>query len=191
MNISLFHRFTGHRHIAMNGEGVLGLADVVNNTKSLETCDILVLQSGPHDYLHLSYTYGDNLGGCMSDCIENYSRNVQALVDVLKYKFPSNSTKTKLFWKSENFYAYDGNFGSKPFISRYVKIKLEARLASLLPSDAVTFVNISEALLRLPMIPIMSEGANIGQASTVISKLPVPLLWSFVSTEVLMNYMCS
>jgi hypothetical protein len=190
-NISIFHRFSGHRNIAANGEGISALTEVLKSMSDLDKCDIIVMQSGPHDYLHLYYTYGPNLGGgCPAGCIDQYSRDAQQLVDFISMKFPLNSTKNKLFWKSDTFYAHEDydSIGT----STAVKRKLENTLANLLSKTSIKFVNISGAFLQLPIMPLYVEGgSHVGQASSLIFKdNPVPLLWTFISTEVLMNNIC-
>jgi hypothetical protein len=62
-NFQLFHRFTGHRNIGGNGEGISGMLyylDLVRNNSmhyaihDLADCDLFLLNSANHDYRHCS-----------------------------------------------------------------------------------------------------------------------------------------
>lgn len=184
INMSLFHRYTGHKDLAEAGEGITALVYALK-TLNLFDCDMLVLQSASHDYarMHDEGCFMPNYVG--PDCLQSYLRHINEIVSLISSIFPVNSSKTKIFWKSESFLAVR----EEVYIPTAVKINLESSVAKILEPTSIKFVNISETIVHLPHIR-SNWRMHIGQYS-YLSNSHICLLWTFVSTETLINGMCN
>jgi hypothetical protein len=90
----LFHRFTGHRNIGGNGEGISGMLyylDLVQNDSrshdndDLADCDIFLLNSANHDYRHCNdYLVAQNYTATDPEC--EFLDTVYPAVGGKKYK---------------------------------------------------------------------------------------------------------
>jgi len=185
LNFSLFHLYTGHRNVEEAGEGITALILALQTLTNLKSCDILMLQSAAHDHGRMASS------GCFSptykgpDCIAEYKAHVKEVADILGSIFPSNSS-TKIYWKGESFRAYRDR--TMIFVPLSVKLHMEEYVADILKNTSVQFVNISKALAYLPTMRT-NWIAHIGQYSQ-LDKSSLPLLWTFVSTEALLNRIC-
>ena len=216
LNFSLYHHFTGHRKIEANGEGITALLYRLEDLfpSKLSDCNILLMNSAAHDF----QGEADN-PDCQiypqlknSTCLQYYMPNVTALhrlVDRLYKQHYANTSgsnentensninsrkNVKVFWKGD---AHSANIAG--FIDNNVKLDLERKVAysfrhstaaleneHLLP---ITFINITGPLSELPFVMHHARIHHIGQHSKR-EQSNMPLLWSSVSTQVILNSIC-
>jgi len=193
LNFSLYHRYVGHRELHLIGEGVPALIHAMK-TSSLGDCSIVLMQSSVHDFarMYLKYCAKFNCSYCDNFyCTGSYLSDVRELSSLLATVVAVGSEKTKLFWKSDPFVAYNRNKRKGFYVTFDLQSQLELEVRKIWASSAanVKFINISTALYHLPKMHHNNE-IHIGQAA-LLDLSPIPLLWTFVSTEVVLNHICS
>jgi hypothetical protein len=182
--------------INSNGGGVSGLLYALSTLfqTSLADCDILLMQSASHDHQRCSYEAANMTG----ICLEEYIEGVRALPVLLETLFTdglnSKGKKIEYYWKGEALVAHN----SGDFVSVSTKKALEERVHNILRAAGprpitssrpdIRFINLTDALLQLPAMK-HARVVHIGQNSKVADS-PTPLLWSSVSTQVVLNSLC-
>jgi hypothetical protein len=206
IEFELFHRFTGHRILFHNGEGIPALLSIIANlfSSDLSNCDILLMNSANHDYQHcqnlINAATSSSTPVTNEGCMEEYFRYVKGLPPLLESLFPegknSKGNQISFYWKSEAFLAYhEGGF-----IPISLKLKYEELVANLFrqssssiatPSSSfsIQFINLTSSLSHLPSMK-HARFAHIGQNSILDDESQPLLLWSSLSTQTVLNAIC-
>jgi hypothetical protein len=212
INFELFHRFTGHRVLFHNGEGISALLSIIASlfSSDLSDCDILLMNSANHDYQHcqnaMNAATTSSTPVTNEGCMEEYFRYVKGLPPLLQSLFPEGKNgkgnPISFYWKSEAFSAYhEGGF-----IPVALKMKYEELVVDLFrqssPSSTVSggsitssvsssihFINLTSSLVYLPLMK-HARFAHIGQNSVLDDESQPLLLWSSLSTQTVLNAIC-
>ena len=182
IGFELKHRFTGHRILNENSEGITALIlHLMENWKYLaETCDEILINSAAHDWSRGAEWMH-----------EEYIDNLESLLRFLRIVH-SNNTKPHMFWKGNAWYAYKSFDG----YGRYAfeeQLRSEYRVYEALKDSSVKFINVSDALTALPEMPqtakIDRPGPHIGQAGARLEQ-EGSLMWTTASTQRVIEEMC-
>ena len=213
INFTLYHHFTGHRLIGANGEGITALIFRVQDLfySKLYDCDVLLFNSAAHDFQQ-QYDNQDcqqEPQAANSTCLFEFVDHVKELRALLTglygntsfYSSPAAAahpkSTVKLYWKGD---AYSAGIGG--FIPNSVKMALEAKVAaefrsvdsksisSGVPNLPVTFINITGPIAEIPFKMTHARIHHIGQNSNR-EKSPISLLWSSMSTQVILDHICT
>ena len=175
------HFYTGAKLMSKHGGGVDALIyNIVTRWSSIQSYDVVVLNSAEHDYL-LGELY----------MAQQYVSKVRELFEIIN-NLTSNITKPiKFIWKGISVDAHPLNLRKQFSVELQHFYENEAMAVIRNISSYVFFANTSHGLSQLPPIPAnIPQGPHIGQSAHYQAH-PFSLLWTSMSTQVLMNSICS